>query len=120
MTISFQIEVSEELGQQLQTMQDRLPEILERGLRDLLAEQADGSSDEAEIIAILAQQPTPEQILNIQPSSALQDRVSDLLERNQQGKLSAAEQAEMERYMLLEHLVRMAKAHAYQKLAQSR
>jgi hypothetical protein len=119
MTISFSIEVPDALGQQLQTMQDRLPEILERGMRDVLAEQTATFHDAAEIIAVLASQPTPDQILNLQPSPALQERVRDLLARNQQGMLSAQEHAELERYALLEHLVRMAKAHAYKQLAQA-
>jgi hypothetical protein len=117
MAILLHIEVPEALGQQLQAMQDRLPEILERGMRDLLAEQTTSFHDAAEIIAVLASQPTPEQILNIQPSPAFQLRVRDLLDRNQQGRLTAEEQAELERYTLLEHLVRMAKAHAYTQLA---
>lgn len=117
MAISLHIEVSETLGQQLQTMQDRLPEILERGMRDLLAEQTSSFHDAAEIIAVLASQPTPEQILDIQPSPALQSRVRELLVRNQQGVLTSQEQAELQQYALLEHLVRMAKAHAYKQLA---
>lgn len=117
MTISLHIEVSDALGQQLQAMQDRLPEILERGMRDVLAEQIGTFHDAAAIIAVLASQPTPEQILTIQPSPALQVRVQDLLDRNQQGILSPQEQAELEQYALLEHLVRLAKAHAYKQLA---
>jgi len=117
MAISLHIKVSDRLGRQLQTMEDRLPEILERGMRDVLAEQNVSFHDAAEIIAVLASQPTPEQMLNIRPSPAFQLRVRELLDRNQQGRLTAEEQAELERYTLLEHLVRMAKAHAYTQLA---
>lgn len=118
MSISFHIKVSDALGQQLQTMQDRLPEILERGMRDMLAGQTTTFHDADEIIAVLASQPTPDQILNIQPSSKLQIRIHDLIARNQEGLLSPQEYAELERHALLEHLVRMAKAHAYKQLAQ--
>lgn len=38
MSISLTIEVPDSLGAQLHTMRDRLPEILERGLREVLAE----------------------------------------------------------------------------------
>jgi hypothetical protein len=118
MSISLTIEVPDTLGQQLQAMRDRLPEILERGMRDVLAEQATSYQDEADIIEILVSQPQREQILNLQPSPALQERINDLLERNRRGTLSTQEAAELERYSVLEHLVRLAKAHAYKQPAQ--
>jgi hypothetical protein len=118
MTISLHIEVSDALGEQLQAMQDRLPEILERGMRDMLAEQTETFHDAAEIIAVLVSQLTPEQILAIQPSPDLQARVRNLLDRNKQNVLTEQEQAELERYAFLEHLVRMAKAHAYKQITQ--
>lgn len=118
MTISLTIEVPASLGEQLQALHDRLPEILERGMRDVLAEQHSTEHDEAAIVTVLASQPTPEQVLAIQPSPALQARVSDLLARNKQGRLTTQEYAELERYALLEHLVRLAKAHAFKQRAQ--
>ena len=45
------------------------------------------------------------------------DGVSELLERSHQGELSTSEATELERYMLLEHMVRLAKGHAYRQLA---
>ncbi|MCC5640129.1 hypothetical protein LC593_30730 [Nostoc sp. CHAB 5844] len=47
------VEVSEELGQQLQQFQDRLQEIVERGLQELLSEQSGNFLDEKQIIALL-------------------------------------------------------------------
>jgi hypothetical protein len=38
MTVEITIQVPDELGQELQRVQDRLPEVLERGLREVLAE----------------------------------------------------------------------------------
>ncbi len=52
------VEVSEELGQQLQQFQDRLQEIVERGLQELLSEQSGNFLDEKQIIGLLASQPT--------------------------------------------------------------
>lgn len=43
----------------------------------------------------------------------MQARVSDLLARSKQGTPTMQEQGELERYALLEHLVRLAKAHVY-------
>ena len=112
------LQVSDKLGQELQRVQDRLPEVLERGLREVLADTAPTLHDERRIIEVLASQPTPEQILALRPSSQFQARVTDLLARGQEGRLTPEEATELERYLLLEHLVRMAKGHAYQRLAQ--
>ncbi|BAY38839.1 hypothetical protein NIES2111_31880 [Nostoc sp. NIES-2111] len=113
------VEVSEELGKQLQQFQDRLQEIVERGLQELLSEQSSNFLDEKQIIALLASQPTPEQILAIRPSPEFQARVSDLLAQSKAGTLSAKGEAELERYLTIEHLVRMAKAHAFDQLRQN-
>lgn len=113
------VEVSQELGQQLQQFQDRLPEVVERGLMELLSEQSSNFVDEREIIALLASQPTPEQILAIRPSPEFQSRVSDLLAQSKAGNLSATGVAELERYLTIEHLVRLAKAHAFEQLRQN-
>jgi hypothetical protein len=112
------IEVPDSLGQKLQQFSNRLPELLERGWQELQNEQSDYVQDSQEIIALLASQPTPEQILAIRPSPELQSRVSDLLARSKRATLLQQETAELERYLTLEHLVRMAKAHAYQQLQQ--
>lgn len=113
------VEVSEELGQQLQQFQDRLQEIVERGLKELLSEQSGNFLDEKQIIELLASQPTPEQILAIRPSPEFQARVSDLLAQSKAGTLSAKGEAELERYLTIEHLVRMAKAHTFEQLRQN-
>ena len=44
-------------------------------------------------------------------------RVSELLYRSKQGELSRQEESDLDRYMLLEHIVRLAKAWAYRQLA---
>ena len=112
MTIEITIQVSDTLGEQLQRFQDRLPEVLERGLREVMADRADAFADESAILALLASQPPPEQVLALHPTPELQDRISDLLWRSKEGSLLPQETTELERYLLLEHLVRLAKAHA--------
>ncbi|MCG6133873.1 MAG: hypothetical protein MET45_04305 [Nostoc sp. LLA-1] len=73
------VEVSEELGQKLQQFQDRLQEIVECGLQELLSENSGNFLDEKQIIALLASQPTPEQILGIRPSPEFQTGASHFL-----------------------------------------
>ena len=117
MTIEITIQVPDTLGQQLQQLHDRLPEVLERGLRDVLAEETGSPHDERAIIAILTNQPAPEQVLAIRPSSELQSRSSELQERSKHGMLTTQECTELDRYLLLEHMVRIAKANAYRRLS---
>lgn len=117
MTVEITIQVPDALGKQLQRVRERLPEIVERGLREVLAEKSGDFQDENAIIELLTSQPSPERVLSIRPSPELQARVSELLRRNKTGELSRREEAELERYLMLEHLVRLAKAHAYKQLA---
>ena len=81
------------------------------------AEEAGDFKDESAIIELLSSRPTPEQILAIHPLPELQERVSDLIYRSKQGELSRQEETDLDRYLLLEHIVRLAKAHAYQQQA---
>jgi hypothetical protein len=46
------------------------------------------------------------------PSEEAQQRVSDLLQREKEGVLSAEEISELDHYLQLEHLMRLAKARA--------
>jgi hypothetical protein len=111
MTIEITIQVPDALGQQLQQLHDRLPEALERGLREIGSETTATPHDEQSIIAILTSQPTPEQVLAIRPSPELQARASELQSRSNAGTLTTQERSELDRVLLLEHMVRMAKAH---------
>jgi hypothetical protein len=117
LTMQIVLDIPDRLGEQLQQFGDRLPELLERGLQDLLSEQYIPSFlGDQEIIRVLASQPTAEQILAIHPSPELQARMSQLLAQNKTGQLSPQEETELDRYLTLEHLVRLAKAQAMANL----
>ena len=111
------IRVSDELNRRLDRFRDRLPELLERGLRDLQAESGPAFADEQAVVRLLASRPTPEQILALAPSPGAQTRVSTLLARSKDGALSRAEELELERLLVVEHLVRLAKSRALEQLA---
>jgi hypothetical protein len=71
--------------------------------------------DVRDIVNLLASQPTPDQIMAIRPSPEFQARVSELLAQSKAGTISRQGEAELERYLMLEHLVRLAKARAYEQ-----
>jgi hypothetical protein len=118
------IEVPDRLGEQLQQLGDRLPEALIHALQELTATETTTYQDdspgetlrERQIVELLASQPTPEVILAIRPTPALQARMSELLAQNKSGTLTRSEEVELDCYLLLEHWVRLAKAHAYKNL----
>lgn len=111
------IDIPDELAQRLQQFQSQLPQVLELGLQEFQSQQQPSNFlDEQEIIALLASQPTTEQILAIRPSPEFQARVSDLLAQSKAGTLSATGEAALERCLTLEHLVRLAKIHALAQL----
>ncbi len=110
------LEISDELAQRLRPVADRLPRILELGLRELNAIAQPGFQGAAEVLEFLAGLPGPEEILQLRPSDGLQARVKALLEKSRSTGLTAAEEQEWEQYEFLEHLVRVAKSKALLKI----
>lgn len=70
-----------------------------------------------EIIDFIASGTTPEAVARFRPSSEAQQRVAELMERQKACGLSSEEQAELDHFMELEHILRMAKARARQILS---
>ena len=110
------LEVLDRLGEKLQQLGDRLPEALDRALQKLSPTEIIPYQDDHQIVELLASQPSPETILAIRPNPSMQARTSDLLDRNKSGALSRPEEVELDRYLLLEHWVRLAKVHAYKRI----
>jgi hypothetical protein len=54
----------------------------------------------------------PAKVLAFRPSEETRQRVSDLIEREKNDEISAEESRELDYYMQLEHLMRMAKIYA--------
>jgi uncharacterized protein (DUF433 family) len=65
-----------------------------------------------EIIDFIAAGTTPETVVAFHPSDGVRSRVADLVERSQNGSISAEERSELEDYLQLEHIMIMAKARA--------
>ena len=69
-----------------------------------------------EIVEFIASR-NPREVIEFRPSEAAARRVWDLIERNKDSALSSQEEAELKRYLELEHLMRLAKARAQQLLS---
>lgn len=106
--------IPDELATRLLSVEERLPEILELGLREWLSTPPDyaGLSD---LLETLARLPSPQEVLALRPAANLQDRIEELLAKSRAGGLSADEQREWNRYEYIEHIVRLAKARAIQR-----
>jgi len=72
-----------------------------------------------EIIDFIAAGTTPESLINFQPSEVAKERVADLILREKTAGITVEEKAELDQYLMLEHLIRLAKARAYQYIAAS-
>lgn len=68
------------------------------------------------IVDFITSLPKNEQILAFKPSIASQGRMEELLEKKQLGKLNFDENREIEQFLLIEHLMRAAKARARKRL----
>jgi hypothetical protein len=70
-----------------------------------------------EIIDFIAAGTTPQAVVDFRPSAEAQQRVAKLIAREKEGGLSPDEKSELDHFMDLEHILRMAKARARQILS---
>jgi hypothetical protein len=69
-----------------------------------------------EIIDFIGAGTTPQAVVDYHPSAESQERAAELIARERDGNLSPEEKAELDHFMDLEHILRMAKARARQIL----
>lgn len=65
-----------------------------------------------EVIDFIAAGSSPADVIEFHPSEAARQRIADLLEREKGVGLTPDEESELDHYLQLEHLMRLAKAHA--------
>jgi hypothetical protein len=71
-----------------------------------------------EIVEFIAANTAPAKLIAFRPSKATQSRVSELLSREKTSGLSRDEASELDHFLEIEHLMRLAKARARQQLAE--
>ncbi|MGI8883817.1 MAG: hypothetical protein ACR2IA_06195 [Pyrinomonadaceae bacterium] len=65
-----------------------------------------------EVVDFIAAGTTPQNVIAFRPSEAAQTRIDNLLWREKEGEISGEEKSELDHYLQLEHLMRLAKARA--------
>lgn len=70
-----------------------------------------------EIIEFIAAGTSPGDVVAFEPSSQSKARVADLIEREKTSGLPPEEQSELNHYLEIEHLMRLAKARARSHLS---
>lgn len=70
-----------------------------------------------EVVDFIAAGTTPQNVIDFRPSDESQNRVAELLFREKNSELTTSERSELDHYMQMEHLMRMAKARARDFLA---
>jgi hypothetical protein len=111
--VEITIEVPETLAEQLSAVRDRLPEVLAHGLNQLSPLP---NEVYRYILEFLASNPSPEAILNFRPTPQMQERISELLEKNREDQLMPAESAELDEYVRINDLLSLLKARTLKTL----
>ena len=70
-----------------------------------------------EIVDFIASGTTPDSVVAFHPSEATKTRVADLIHREKTVGLSAEETTELNHYIQLEHLMRLAKVRVQRYMA---
>jgi hypothetical protein len=110
------IEVPDSLAERLAPVRDRLPEVLAHGL-----DQLSSVPNEVyrAILDFLTSNPSPQAIIDFKLGQTVQERISDLLERNREGQLTSAESAELDEYGRINRFFSLLKARALKDVQQS-
>lgn len=103
------IEVPEALAEQIATVRDRLPEVLAVGLKELSPLP---NEVYRYVLEFLASNPSPETILDFELTPAMRERANELLERERNGRLTAAEETELDEYARIDNILSTLKTGA--------
>lgn len=103
------IELPDNLAERVSAESPRLAELLARALRP---KPKGMSALRREVFSFLARGPKPSEIVAFRPSQGAADRMRELLQRNKEGTLTPADEAEMDEIEEIDHMVSLLKAEA--------
>lgn len=105
--VQMTMQVPDELARRIQPMTVWLPAIIELSL---IGFKTLATTTASEVIAFLAQNPSPPEVLAYHVSDEAQERLQRLLALNEKGMLSEMEQLELDELQQLEHVIIMLKS----------
>jgi hypothetical protein len=115
------LEIPDELSEQLARMGNNPEDWLSQKLPALVAstQQPILPTDVYHyILDFIANEPTPQQIADFRPTLEMQERLQTLLSRSSEGKLTPAEQLELDEYERIEHIIILLKSGNLHNLTQ--
>jgi hypothetical protein len=71
-----------------------------------------------EVVDFIAAGPSSGNVVAFRPSAETRNRVSELVRREKAGEISPEDASELEHYLQIEHLMRLAKARAKQLIGE--
>jgi hypothetical protein len=104
--VQVTIELPENLADRVKAESQRLAELLARALRPKPLEM---SALRREVLSFLARGPKPAEIVAFRASEAAAERMRELLQRNRDGALTPADEAEMDEIEEIDSLVSLLK-----------
>lgn len=107
LNVQLTIEIPDQLARELEPERERVAEIIARGLRRSWSRS---SSLRREVISFLARRPAAAEIIEFRPSEPAAARAAELLQRNQAGALTPAEEAELDEICDVDRFVSLIKA----------
>ena len=101
------IEIPDDLAPRLESVKDRLGDILRSGYQAVMREEIgkDSPGLHEEVIDFLASGPSPEEIIAFKPSPKSAERISMLLDKNRQMTLSPNEKAELDQVEAVDYFM---------------
>jgi hypothetical protein len=127
--VDLTVQVSQAVAERLEPARDRLPALLQQiaqalpsdaVLADLslnLGQSPTASPAYIEVLDFLITSPSPRELLAFKVSPATQNRLGDLLEKNREEGLTELEQAELDAFEQIEHVMILLKARARRLLS---
>lgn len=115
--MKVKLAVPDELASHLQTLnKEQLSQIFELALRRRERPDVTEFEELSDVLETLAELPTPDEVLEMRPSAALQRKIDAIKQKISTTGLSSQDQRWWEQHQYVEHLVRIAKAKALLKL----
>jgi hypothetical protein len=124
--IELTVQLSNEVAARLAPVQHHLPHLLQQIAQSVPVDRpAESTSNPPtaypiynEMLDFLVNAPSPQEIIDFKASTAVQSRLGELLIKNRESTLTESEQAELDAYEQVEHIVTLLKAKAYAQLRQ--